>query len=157
MISSHHLTYGDGPLGSRALRSALSVYFNDRFNPFKRVQPDQIIVTSGVTGILDLISLAITDDGDGFLVGRPVYHHFSKDLTVRAKAKMIPVSSEGKDPMGEAMVEQFEKELLKQKQGGINVKAIVLSKSVILVKIMLELVADDYNTTVLIIHLANVM
>ncbi|KAL8983627.1 MAG: hypothetical protein Q9205_002187 [Flavoplaca limonia] len=124
-FKSSLLTYGDGPFGSRALRSALSSFFNDYFNPVRKVLPEQLLVAGGVTSILDLVTVGVADEGDGILIGRPLYTSFAKDVSSRAGAKMIPVSAEGKDPMGEEMVEQYEKELQRQEKLGTKIRASV--------------------------------
>ncbi|KAL8845006.1 MAG: hypothetical protein Q9176_000678 [Flavoplaca citrina] len=126
-FKSSLLTYGDGPFGSRALRSALSSFFNDYFNPVRKVLPEQLLVAGGVTSILDLVTVGVADEGDGILIGRPLYTSFAKDVSSRAGAKMIPVSAEGKDPMGEEMVEQYEKELQRQEKLGTKIRAVILS------------------------------
>ncbi|KAL8852215.1 MAG: hypothetical protein Q9221_002925 [Calogaya cf. arnoldii] len=121
------LTYGDGPFGSRALRSALSSFFNDYFHPIRTVFSEQLLVAGGVTSIIDLVTVGVADEGDGILVGRPLYTSFAKDVSSRAGARMIPVSAEGRDPMSEEMVEEFEKELQKQESQGTKIRAIILS------------------------------
>ncbi|KAL8767975.1 MAG: hypothetical protein Q9209_005646 [Squamulea sp. 1 TL-2023] len=118
---------GNGPFGSRALRSALGSYFNDYFHPVHKVTPDQLLIAGGATSIIDLITVGVTDEGDGILIGRPLYTSFAKDVSARAGAKMVPVSAEGKDPMSEEMVGQYEKELQKQEKAGTKIKAIILS------------------------------
>ncbi|KAL8918305.1 MAG: hypothetical protein Q9172_005487, partial [Xanthocarpia lactea] len=121
------LTYGDGPFGSRALRSALSSYFNDYFKPVQKALPEQFLVAGGATSIIDLVAVGVADEDDGILIGRPLYTSFAKDISARAGAKMVPVSAEGKDPMSEEMVEQYEKELQKQEKEGTKIRAIILS------------------------------
>ncbi|KAL8762155.1 MAG: hypothetical protein Q9194_007603, partial [Teloschistes cf. exilis] len=127
-IAPKELTYGDGPFGSRALRSALASFFNDYFHPVQKVLPDQLLVANGCTSLLDLVTFGIADEGDGILVGRPLYTGFQSDVNTRAGATIYPVSSEGKDPMSEEMVEQYEKELLKQEKQGIKIRAIILAR-----------------------------
>ncbi|KAL9575945.1 MAG: hypothetical protein Q9212_007536 [Teloschistes hypoglaucus] len=127
-IAPKDLTYGDGPFGSRALRSALASFFNDYFHPIHKVFPDQLLVANGCTSLLDLVSFGIADEGDGILIGRPLYTGFGSDVNTRAGAKVYPVSSEGKDPMSEEMVEQYEKELLKQEKQGVKIRAIILAR-----------------------------
>ncbi|KAL8665224.1 MAG: hypothetical protein Q9202_002446 [Teloschistes flavicans] len=128
-IAPKHLTYGDGPFGSRALRSALASFFNDYFHPLHKVLPEQLLVASGCTSVLDLVSFGIADEGDGILIGRPLYTGFASDLNSRSGAIVCPVSSEGKDPMSEQMVQQYEKELLKQEKQGTKIRAIILASS----------------------------
>ncbi|KAL8653466.1 MAG: hypothetical protein Q9210_002072, partial [Variospora velana] len=126
-ITPDLLTYRDGPFGSRALRTALSSFFNDYFNPVEKVLPEHLLVAGGVTSIIDLICFAVADEGDGILIGRPLYTSFANDVKSRAGAVLCPVSSEGRDPMGEAMVEMFEKELIKREKEGTRVRGIILA------------------------------
>ncbi|KAI4185046.1 MAG: hypothetical protein L6R41_004363 [Letrouitia leprolyta] len=107
--------------------SALSSFFNDYFNPLNKVLPEELVIAGGVTSVIDLITFATTNPGDGVLVGRPLYTSFSNDVSIRSEAKLVAVSSEGKDPMSEEMVEQYEKELLKQEKAGTKIKAIILA------------------------------
>ncbi|KAI4139770.1 MAG: hypothetical protein LQ341_004089 [Variospora aurantia] len=127
-ITPDLLTYGDGPFGSRALRTALSSSFNDYFNPVEKVLPEHLLVAGGVTSIIDLICFAVADEGDGILIGRPLYTSFANDVKARAGAVLCPVSSEGRDPMSEEMVDMFEKELVKREKEGTRVRAIILAR-----------------------------
>lgn len=92
--------------------------------------PEQLLVAGGVTSVIDLATVGVADEGDGILIGRPLYTSFKNDVRARAGAKMVPVSAEGKDPMSEEMVAQYEKELQKQERQGIKIRAIILSRSV---------------------------
>lgn len=124
-------TYGSGPWGSPALRSALASLFNSHFKPLHSVEPTQILVATGVTVVVDLVAFALADPNDGFLIGRPLYAGFHSDLDARSKVKLLPVSSGGEggvDPMGEEMVECFEKEFMKQKEKGIRVRGVIFCK-----------------------------
>ena len=127
-IKPHDLTYCDGPFGSRAFRAAFAEYFNRRFNPVKPVAPEHLIAASGVSAVLDMTTYVLTDEGDGILIGRPLYTGFSGDLTARSKAKLVPVSSGREDPMGESMVQKYEEELLRQEEAGTKIKAIILCR-----------------------------
>ncbi|KAL8734962.1 MAG: hypothetical protein Q9181_003011 [Wetmoreana brouardii] len=126
-ITPKHLTYGDGPFGSRALRSALSDFFNDYFKPVQKVLPEQLLAVGGVTSAIDLIAWATADEGDGILIGRPLYSSFAKDVNTRAGTILCPVSSGGGDPMSERMVGQFEKELLEQEKRGRKTRGLILA------------------------------
>ncbi|MCJ1382353.1 hypothetical protein MMC17_005466 [Xylographa soralifera] len=127
-IQPEHFTYGSGPWGSPALRSALADLFNDHFEPFRSVEPTQMVVATGVSAVVDLVAFATADSSDGFLIGRPLYTGFHADLDARSKVKLLPVSCgrEGDvDPMGERMVECFANELKRQEEKGIKVRGII--------------------------------
>lgn len=40
------------------------------------VKAEEIIVSSGVSGVVDQLSWAICNEGDGVLIGKPVYPGF---------------------------------------------------------------------------------
>ncbi|MCJ1287532.1 hypothetical protein MMC26_006884 [Xylographa opegraphella] len=130
-IQPAHFTYGSGPWGSPALRSALANLFNDHFKPFRSVEPAQMIVASGVSAVIDLIAFATADSNDGFLIGRPLYTGFHADLDARSKVKLLPVSCGDErvvDPMGEGMVECFEAEFERLDEKGVNVRGVIFCK-----------------------------
>lgn len=92
--------------------------------------PKQLLVAGGVTSVIDLVTVGVAEEGDGILIGRPLYTSFKNDVYARAGAKMVPVSAEGKDPMSEEMVAQYEKELQKQEKQGTKIRAVILSRFV---------------------------
>jgi len=50
---------------------------NKYFYPVTEVNPGEIIVGSGVSGILDQLVWVTCNAGDGILIGRPVYSGFT--------------------------------------------------------------------------------
>jgi 1-aminocyclopropane-1-carboxylate synthase len=64
------LTYGDGPTGSIALRSAL--------------QWSHVSVMNGVSSVIDALCFCIAEPGDGVLIARPLYVGFLGDFEDRA-------------------------------------------------------------------------
>lgn len=85
-------------------------------------------MAGGVTSIIDLITYGVADEGDGILIGRPLYTSFASDVKARAGAKLCPVSIGAEDPMSERAVEHYEKELLRQEKEGTRIRAIILSR-----------------------------
>jgi aspartate/methionine/tyrosine aminotransferase len=61
------------------------------------------------------------------MIPRPIYGGFSSDLYSRGRVKVIPVSSEGEDPMGEGMIKHFAAELERQRLKGVRVRAMMIS------------------------------
>ncbi len=95
-------------------------------------------MAGGVTSIIDLITYGVADEGDGILIGRPLYTSFASDVNARAGAKLCPVSMGAEDPMSEKAVERYEKELVRQEKEGTKIKAVILSRYV---KLITSLVA----------------
>lgn len=80
-----HITYNEGPIGTRRLREEMASHLNDHFNPFVPVTSEYVTFTAGVTGLNEMISFALTDEGDGILLGRPMYGSFCNDLMIKSK------------------------------------------------------------------------
>lgn len=125
-IEPQHLTYWDGPFGSRKLREGLAAHFNNRLYALKKVLPNEIVVVGGVTSAIDVVAFALADEHNGFLIGRPMYANFENDLMARSRVKLLPVNSRGVDPMGLDMVNEYEIELFKQEAEGTKVKGLIL-------------------------------
>ncbi|EWC43814.1 hypothetical protein DRE_07323 [Drechslerella stenobrocha 248] len=125
-VTPYSLTYGEGPGGSSALRKALAEFYNRKLNPAFEIEPDHISTASGVSGVLDLLCHAIAEEGEAIMIGRPIYTGFKHDLFQRSKLKLVPVSLKGVDPMGPEAVELYEKELQRQKELGVKVRAVIL-------------------------------
>jgi xeroderma pigmentosum group C-complementing protein len=83
-----HITYNEGPIGTKRLRGAMASHLNDHFNPFIPVTSEHVTFTTGVTALNEMIALTLTDEGEGILLGRPIYGSFYGDLMT--KSKYIP-------------------------------------------------------------------
>ncbi|EGX50052.1 hypothetical protein AOL_s00076g403 [Orbilia oligospora ATCC 24927] len=112
-LETKHLTYGDGTTGSYRLKSNLTNFINNYFNPIIDVQPREIIVSSGVSGTLDQLIWTLCNEGDGILVGKPVYSGFIKDFYARSRANAVPVSFGAIDPFSIQALQCYEQELVK--------------------------------------------
>lgn len=78
------LTYGDGPSGSMALRTAMAGYVNREFNPRETVENIHVTILSGVGAVIDALCFSIAEPGDGILIARPLYVGFLGDMENRA-------------------------------------------------------------------------
>lgn len=62
----------------------MASHINRYFKPHTPVQMDEIVFSSGVTAINEIVALNLTDPGEGILLGMPIYGKFSADLTIRS-------------------------------------------------------------------------
>lgn len=60
-------------------------HINRHFKPYIPVQTDEVIFSSGVTSINEIVALNLTDPGEGILLGMPIYGNYSNDLTIRSE------------------------------------------------------------------------
>ncbi|TDZ74235.1 WD repeat domain-containing protein 83 [Colletotrichum trifolii] len=82
--------YG-GVMGPRDLSEAVSSFVNRHFHPAQAVTPDNILVTNGVTSLIDLMAFGMCDPGEGIMVITPTYMMFPHDVCARAGVRLIPV------------------------------------------------------------------
>ncbi|KAI5808589.1 pyridoxal phosphate-dependent transferase [Peziza echinospora] len=121
------LTYGDAAIGSTRLRTNLASFFNDYFHPFEQVKVEEIIVSTGVSSIVDQVAWATCNEGDGVLVSRPVYSGFAIDVSARSRAVLVPVSVGDIDPLSVDAIACYESQLLASAAAGTKIKALILA------------------------------
>lgn len=84
-ITPFHLTYGEGPAGSSALRRAVASFVTDVFHPSMEITEKHICICNGAGSAVDNLSFCVGEPGEGILVGRPLYVGFFPDIEARAK------------------------------------------------------------------------
>ncbi|KAE8390422.1 pyridoxal phosphate-dependent transferase [Aspergillus alliaceus] len=121
------LTYNDGPTGSVRLKRAVSAFINRHFHPFNAVDPSHLFITNGVSSAIEHVSWAVTEPGEGILLGRPYYGTFIPDISLRPGATVIPVDFDDCDPFSLEAVQKYEHALLHFKETtGRKVKGLAL-------------------------------
>ncbi|ROT35117.1 1-aminocyclopropane-1-carboxylate synthase C [Sodiomyces alkalinus F11] len=125
-LNSHALTYGDSFSGSHGLKSAISAFITRHFSPLQPVLSRHIVITSGVGPAIDSCVFSLCDPGDGILLGRPYYGAFPSDVSLRAKAQIIPVAFDDIDPFSLDAMPYYEKALSDARERGILTKAMIL-------------------------------
>ena len=121
------LTYGDGPKGSHRIRRALARFLGKHLKPVVPLEPEQIILTNGVTSAIEHTSWAFANPGDGFLLGQPFYGAFPNDISMRPQVETVTVKfGQDIDPMSAEAVPRYEATLLEAKRRGVTVKGLML-------------------------------
>ncbi|KAE8352285.1 pyridoxal phosphate-dependent transferase [Aspergillus coremiiformis] len=121
------LTYHDGPTGSVRLKRAVSAFIDRNFHPVQAVVPSQLFITNGVSSAIEHLSWAITEPGEGILLGRPFYGTFIPDMSRRPGATVIPVDFDDCDPFTAEAVQKYEQALLSfQETTGRKVRGLAL-------------------------------
>jgi aspartate/methionine/tyrosine aminotransferase len=96
------------------------------FNPVVPVVPEHIYTSAGCTALLDQIFWSLLDEGDGVLIGKPMYGGFIVDMKARCKVTPVVVSLKNYDAFSIEAVARYEEELLKAKENGVTVRLLVL-------------------------------
>ncbi|TVY19878.1 putative aminotransferase tcpI [Lachnellula arida] len=125
-FEASHLTYNEGPIGTLRLRKAMAAHINKHFSPFNPITAENVTFTAGVTGLNEMITLSLVDEGEGILLGRPIYGAFRGDMTTRTKSKLVYASFGKTDQFSTEAVKRYEEALLQAQKDGTTIKALVL-------------------------------
>lgn len=126
-LKNSAFTYGDGTLGSKRLKNAVSRFMTRHLRPVVPIDPSHVSITNGCSAALEHLSWALANPGEGFLLGQPYYGTFLPDLTLRFGAKVLPVPFHDIDPFAEDAVKKYEDILLDAQARGQTVSGLVIS------------------------------
>ena len=126
-ITPDLLGYGVVATGPPALLPALlRLYNSPPFHAAVPVTAEHLAFSAGCSGLLENLFWSLCDEGDGVLIGKPLYGGFENDLHARAKATLIAVSLKGYDPFSKEAVKRYEEELIKAQERGVKARILVL-------------------------------
>ena len=104
----------------------LRLYNSHPFLPAVPVEAEHLALTAGCTALLDNLFWCLCDEGEGVLIGKPLYAGFANDVAVKARGTLIPVSLKGYDPFSKEAVKRYEEELLRCKENGVTARILLL-------------------------------
>ncbi|KAG9962673.1 PLP-dependent transferase, partial [Aureobasidium melanogenum] len=119
-------TYGEGPWGSKRLRTAMANHMNKHFHPFSAIGPDELVFANGITSLCELFGYAIGSPNDGILISRPSYQAFPADFGAKAGLKCVFVSFGTTDQFSVSAIANYENTLLEARKQGISIRALLL-------------------------------
>ncbi|MGB6162235.1 MAG: aminotransferase class I/II-fold pyridoxal phosphate-dependent enzyme [Pseudonocardiaceae bacterium] len=110
--------------GGAELRKAIAVFLARCWRT--AVDPENLVVVSGVTAALDVIASALCDPGDAIIVPAPYYSAFEVNLVGRSGARLIraPRESAGGFQLDAAVIDRA---LEGARRDGVTVRAVVLT------------------------------
>lgn len=120
------LTYGDGSVGSNRLRKNLAQFLTKNLHPKTQIVLEHVAILAGVSAIIDDVCYCLCDQGEGVLLGRPLYVGFISDIVNRSQSEPVLVSFNGVDPLSLEAVEQYEVALKQSQEGGVPIRALIL-------------------------------
>ncbi|KAF6819705.1 hypothetical protein CSOJ01_01112 [Colletotrichum sojae] len=102
-----------------------------KFNPALPVNADDILVTNGVTSLIDLMAFGMCEPGEGIMVITPTYMMFPHDVCARTGVRLIPVHLDNIDDQFDVrrsskLIEAMEKAHSAARKDGSNPKALLL-------------------------------
>lgn len=126
-ITPWHITYGEGPVGTAALRREIATYVNSVFKPHCPVEDDHICMANGAGNAVNNLAFCVGEPGDGILLSRPLYTGFFSDIEGESKVKVVQVPVDDLDPVSPAAVEKYQETLLQSELAGTRIRAILLA------------------------------
>jgi aspartate/methionine/tyrosine aminotransferase len=109
--------------GMAALREAVAQFLGRMHDT--AINPDDLVVVSGVSVALDILAYSLCEPGDGIAVPVPYYNGLDADYTGRADCRVIPVRSSSAD--GFALhVDALEAAVREAHKEGVRVRAVTL-------------------------------
>jgi aspartate/methionine/tyrosine aminotransferase len=85
---TNHMYYPT-PLGQRTLRQTLGHFFQRSFQLNYQLDPERMIISSGLSGIMSLVAYLLGDPNDVFLIASPYYTAFDHDIAVLSKCALF--------------------------------------------------------------------
>ncbi|KAH0021994.1 hypothetical protein KCU78_g5924, partial [Aureobasidium melanogenum] len=73
-------TYGEGPWGSKRLRTAMATHLNKYFSPFSAINPEELVFANGITSLCELVGYAIAFQTTAFESPDPATKPFPQTL-----------------------------------------------------------------------------
>ncbi|CUU58967.1 1-aminocyclopropane-1-carboxylate synthase [Parafrankia irregularis] len=114
-----------GPLhGTDAFRQELARFLGGVCRT--EIDPDHLVVVSGVTGALDVIATVLCDPGEAIVVPAPYYSAFDVDLVGRSGARLLPVPVRA-DQGFQVTPDVLDEALAAARAGGVTVRAVALA------------------------------
>lgn len=105
------------------LREAVADFLGGRAK--RSLSPEHIVIASGASAILELLSFTLCDPGDAILIPTPYYPGFDYDLGLRSEAQLIEVPLDGPDfRLSAACIEDAFANAVSQ---GTRVRAVLLT------------------------------
>lgn len=104
----------------------MAVHLNNILQPRSPVDPDTVIVASGITAIGSMLGFALAEPGDGILVSRPVYGRFELDYGVEADVQIVYADTDPEEAFTPAVVEKYEAALQRAEDEGTTIRAVLI-------------------------------
>ncbi|KJK64749.1 AATlike [Aspergillus parasiticus SU-1] len=108
------------------LPNAVASHLNNILTPLSPIEPETVIVTSGITAIGSMLSFALAEPTDGILISRPVYGRFELDYGVEADVQIVYADTDPEEAFTPAVVDKYEAALKRADDEGTKIRAVLI-------------------------------
>ncbi|KAE8323746.1 pyridoxal phosphate-dependent transferase [Aspergillus sergii] len=118
--------YGSSSTTPNRLPNAVASHINNILKPLSPIEPETVIVASGITAIGSMLSFTLAEPTDGILVSRPVYGRFELDYGVEADVQVVYADTGPEEAFTPAVVDKYEAALKRAEEDGAKIRAVLI-------------------------------
>ncbi|PIG85776.1 aspartate aminotransferase [Aspergillus arachidicola] len=118
--------YGSSSSTPNRLPNAVASHLNNILRPLSPIEPETVIVASGITAIGSMLSFTLAEPTDGILVSRPVYGRFELDYGVEADVQVMYADTGPEEAFTPAVVDKYEAALNRAEDEGTRIRAVLI-------------------------------
>jgi aspartate/methionine/tyrosine aminotransferase len=124
-LSRSPITYQEG-FGNLAVRTAVADFYQTFTGG--SIDPAEVLLSSGASASIEMLTFALCDPGDVILVPAPYYSGFHSDVTARAQVSLEPIPMASQNGFRITSEElEMGYQTIASKYGKSKIKAILLS------------------------------
>ncbi|BBG98264.1 1-amino-cyclopropane-1-carboxylate synthase 12, partial [Prunus dulcis] len=112
--------------GMTELKVAMASFMSQVMRKSVSFDPSQIVLTSGATPAVEILSFCLADHGNAFLVPTPYYPGFHRDIRWRAGVELIPVHCRSTDNFA-LNITVLEQAYNQARKRGVKVQGVLIS------------------------------